>query len=215
MGQSTEWENLDFCSKCSTVEKRIAIVFKLNFSLISMDSSKLRRQVPFHLFLFEASLLHHFYCIYFHLYFKSGIPGYMHDTAAARKSTALKDVVKNYFCIADTGYEKVSFCVPGLLPNELKTNAHRIYDKITRKEQKPVEHINNFIKKCMIISNDSKFRHNNLTLFVGAVFICCCLYNYKKSKGWAYFPAEMLRKWINFIFSFFLFLPQIIKLFFD
>ena len=65
-----------------------------------------------------------------------------------------------------------------------------VFDKTSRFEQKKVEHVNNFIKQCKILSNDVVYHHSRFNLIVGAVFICCGLYNYKKKKGYAYLPPN-------------------------
>lgn len=123
---------------------------------------------------------------------KTGIPGSMHDATCARRSKSIQKVVGKDFCLTDPGYEGVSYCVAGITRARIQTKADKIFNTVSRREQKPVEHVNNFLKKCSIISNDSRFRHNNFSLFSGSVLVVCGLYNYKKRKGWAYLPRELI-----------------------
>lgn len=73
--------------------------------------------------------------------------------------------------------------VAGLKCNQINTEAHRIFDSISRSEQVIVEHVNCFIKKCATLSKQHKFNHGNEKL-VACVFIVCGWYNRKRELGY-------------------------------
>jgi len=126
------------------------------------------------------------------LFFEIGIPGAVNDTNSSRRCDSIINAVGTNFALSDPGYEGVEFCVSGIGKTRIHTKAQRAFDKLSRYEQKPIEHVNSFIKKCAIISSERKFHHHRIAALAGAVFVCCGLYNYKKQKGWAYKPLQSL-----------------------
>jgi menaquinone-dependent protoporphyrinogen IX oxidase len=61
------------------------------------------------------------------------------------------------------------------------TEHHREFYSVSYKEQKPVEHVNNFMKDCKSLS--SKFMQGTEWL-AGCVMIAAGLYNFKKARGY-------------------------------
>ena len=112
-------------------------------------------------------------------------PGRIHDFVIARRCDLFKEICGKFYAIADPGFNNVDFCVAGFRPSSIakmkgKDNYedYKTFDSISRSEQVIVENINSHIKvfKCL----SEKFRH----LLTGAVFICCGLYNWKRSLGY-------------------------------
>lgn len=92
-------------------------------------------------------------------------------------------IVNEDYAIGDTGYNNVGFVIAGLRKNQLQTPAHKLYDKITRAEQKPIEHVNCFIKKYKLLSKTTTFTGKRSHL-VMVVLMVCGMYNYKKQNGY-------------------------------
>jgi hypothetical protein len=69
----------------------------------------------------------------------------------------------------------------GFMKNQLKTNAHKLFDKITRFEQKKIEHVNCFLEVYTILRGREKegFRHS-IDVFASVFSLLCSIYNYKK-----------------------------------
>lgn len=122
----------------------------------------------------------------------TGIPGAMNDTNSSRRCDSIINAVGTNFALSDPGYEGVEFCVSGMGSSKIHNDAQKAFDKLSRYEQKPIEHVNSFIKKCAIISSERKFHHHKMATLAGAVFVSCGLYNYKKLKRWSYQPRQSL-----------------------
>lgn len=122
------------------------------------------------------------------LAFATNYPGSNADSSCARNAHLFKQILGSKFALGDTGFGNVSYIVTGLKKNQLKSDECRLYDRISRKEQKPIEWINNSIKRWRSLSNDSRFCQSThlQTLSVGVV---CSLYNIKKEFG--FYDAEV------------------------
>ncbi len=109
-------------------------------------------------------------------------PGHLSDQTCAKTNTLFRAIVGRMLALGDPGFEGVDYCVAGLKSNLLKTDKHRLFDRISRSEQAKVENVNNFIKRCQSISKNSRFLHNR-ALLTGCVLICCGIYNWRKKNG--------------------------------
>jgi len=91
--------------------------------------------------------------------------GSVHDSNAAQYNKHFKNILGKRFALGDPGYNGVPYVVAGSKASQLKTG-HKKFDSISRTEQIPIEHVNNFIKKFSILSKQSKCIHtssNNLS----------------------------------------------------
>jgi len=107
------------------------------------------------------------------------IPGSVHDANYSNLYHPFSHVLGTDLALADPGFQGVDHCVAGYKHSLLPANEEaQEFDKISRNEQRKVEHVNCFIKKN-ILSKTSKFRwsHEKLVL---CIMISCGLYNYKK-----------------------------------
>jgi hypothetical protein len=88
----------------------------------------------------------------------------------------------NKFALADPGYNGVDYVVAGFKAKQVRTEAEKVFDRISRSEQVAIEHINNFIKKSSTLSKLNKF-HHGIDKLVPCVFIICGWYNMRLSEG--------------------------------
>ncbi len=108
----------------------------------------------------------------------TNIDGFVHDSKSASLSPTLRDSVgRSTYVLGDTGFQGVDYVVSGLKNNQIKSLAEKKFDKLSRSEQVIVEHVNNFIKKCVSINKSDVFKHSRVHL-TACVHICCGLYNW-------------------------------------
>jgi hypothetical protein len=111
---------------------------------------------------------------------QTNVLGRVHDSTAARRNKLFPQVLgKNRFALGDPGYAGVPWVVAGFKTNQLKTPEARRFDTISRAEQAQVEHVNNFIKKCQVLSKTNMFRQGR-EKHVACVFIVCGWFNWMK-----------------------------------
>jgi hypothetical protein len=103
----------------------------------------------------------------------------LHDSMASFFMRPMAKVLDSKFALADTGYSKVPYVVCGLTSNRVNDEEKRTFDAVSREEQKVVEHVNNFIKKCQVLSKRNQFLHAR-DLHVSCVFLICGWYNFMK-----------------------------------
>jgi hypothetical protein len=105
----------------------------------------------------------------------------LHDSMASFFMRSMVKVLGPKFALADTGYSKVPFVVCGLTSNHVNSDEKMRFDTVSREEQKVVEHVNNFIKKCKVLSKRNQFIHSR-NMQVCCVFLVCGWYNWMKEK---------------------------------
>jgi hypothetical protein len=133
-------------------------------------------------------IMSHILCDYtgFIIAFLTNVKGKHHDSLVSTYSTDFRRILGRKYVLGDPGYSGVSHVVSGykssLLP---KTPEHRMYDRVTREEQRPIEHINCWLKQSSTLNKITKFRHP-VSYLIMCVFIVCGLYNYRKSRGLAF-----------------------------
>ncbi len=111
----------------------------------------------------------------------TNVLGHMHDSSMAQHNIFFKEVLgPGRFALGDPGFSGVPYVVSGLTTPQLRTQADLKFDDITRSEQSIVEHVNNFIKKCEVLSKSSKFIHKPQKL-VNCVFILCGWLNWMRT----------------------------------
>ena len=108
---------------------------------------------------------------------ETGIPGSFPDSPSANFSTLFQDILGPNLAMGDTGFAGVDYIVAGFTACQLKTAAHKDFDRISRSEQVKIEHVNNFVKKCKTLSKTCQFIHTNV-LLCGCVIVGAGLYNY-------------------------------------
>jgi hypothetical protein len=69
----------------------------------------------------------------------------------------------------------------GLKSNQLKEKEDQEFDTISREEQILIEHVNRFLKACIVLSKNVVFKHSRV-MHVSCVVICCGWYNMTKTK---------------------------------
>lgn len=105
----------------------------------------------------------------------------LHDSMASFFMRGMAKVLGSKYALADTGYSKVPFVVCGFTSNLVNSDERRTFDTVSREEQKVVEHVNNFIKKCKVLSKRNQFIHSR-DMHVCCVFLVCGWYNWMKLK---------------------------------
>jgi hypothetical protein len=63
-----------------------------------------------------------------------------------------QDVLEDKLVFGNPG---VPYVVSGLKSNQLKESSHWYFDRISRSEQVTIEHVNNFVKKCKILEDQT------------------------------------------------------------
>ncbi|KAL0481378.1 hypothetical protein AKO1_012708 [Acrasis kona] len=115
--------------------------------------------------------------------FETGFPGSMHDSTQANHSHTIRSAIGMNFALTDSAYSGLDFCVAGYKPSQLQEDPNRVeFDRISRREQKIVEHINGFFKKCRTVSKKKAFEHS-VPLHIRCVGMACGLYNFRKACG--------------------------------
>lgn len=105
----------------------------------------------------------------------------LHDSMASFFMRSMALSLGSKFALADTGYAKVPYVICGFSSNQLNTESRKEFDIISREEQKVVEHVNNFIKKCKALSKTNQFIHSR-DMHVCCVFFVCGWYNWMKER---------------------------------
>ncbi|KAL0490866.1 3 TM domain-containing transmembrane protein [Acrasis kona] len=115
--------------------------------------------------------------------FETGFPGSMHDCMQARNCYVIQDVVGDNYALTDSAYSGLDFVVAGYKTTSIGDNERRKrFDEVSRREQKIVEHVNGWFKKCRSVSKRHAFQHS-LPLHISCVAIACGLYNFRKLHG--------------------------------
>lgn len=107
----------------------------------------------------------------------TGIPGSFHDSCASSHLTHFKDILEDKFALGDPGFAGVSYVVSGLKCNQIHNAAQKHFDRLSRSEQVAIEHVNNFVKKCKILSDGRQFIHATEVLS-GCLLVGAGFYNY-------------------------------------
>jgi hypothetical protein len=113
----------------------------------------------------------------------TNVKGHSHDSNASQYNTPFQLILGKKFALGDPGFQGLSWVVPGFKPSHVNTRAEEVFDDISRTEQAPIEHVNNFIKKSATISKLGKFIHGHEKL-AACVFIVCGWYNRKREMGY-------------------------------
>jgi len=107
----------------------------------------------------------------------TNINGFVHDANSSSHNYHFRRVLNGKLALGDPGFQGVDYVVAGLKSNQVKTQAHFEFDRITRSEQVVVEHVNNFVKKQRTLSKGVQFIHCRSHL-VACVFIVAGWYNF-------------------------------------
>lgn len=110
--------------------------------------------------------------------------GSNHDSKI-KEDEFFNDLCKDIYLIADTGYQGISWVLPGLKSNQIKDHYDENWDKVSRKEQKIVEHVNCAIKKAHCLSKERKFYHSRY-LLLRIILFTCGLYNWALENKFKY-----------------------------
>jgi len=91
--------------------------------------------------------------------FVTGVHGHLSDNVGVRNCVIFNKICEetNSFVISDSGFKNVNFICPGYKISEVDTENRKIWDQITRAEQKHIEHINAWLK--IWLSLNAKFNH--------------------------------------------------------
>ena len=133
-------------------------------------------------------IMSHIICDYsgFIIAFLTNIKGKHHDSLVSTYSRDFRRILGKNYVLGDPGYSGVSHVVSGYKNSHLpKTPEHLLFDRITREEQRPIEHINCWLKQSSSLNKITKFRHP-ISHLIMCVFIVCGLYNYRKARGLAF-----------------------------
>jgi hypothetical protein len=111
--------------------------------------------------------------------FHTNVMGHLSDNSVPKVSKLFHSMFdsKDVYCISDTGFSNVSYVTHGYRLNQLKTENIKIFDTISRREQKMVEHVNGHLKNFSTFRNCKKMEEEK---FIHIVFIAVGLYNFKK-----------------------------------
>lgn len=111
--------------------------------------------------------------------FETNIPGHLPDNAVPKVSKLFHTMFdsNDIYCISDTGFSNISFVTHGYRLNQLKSENIRLFDTISRREQKKIEHVNGHLKNFSTLRNCQKMEEEK---FIQIVFIATGLYNFKK-----------------------------------
>ena len=114
----------------------------------------------------------------------SNVDGRCHDSLFGTYNEPFREICQQSegYALGDSGFAGVSYSVSGFKTNQLKSEQHKVFDKVTRSEQIVVEHVNCFIKKCKCLSKEGKFIHSHETLALLSLIICGW-YNWRREKG--------------------------------
>jgi hypothetical protein len=113
----------------------------------------------------------------------TNVLGHTSDTNATLYNQHFRQILKGKFALGDPGLHGVDYIVPGYRPSHVKTHEQEIFDYISRGEQRSVEHVNNFIKKCAVLNKGEKFVHYQTEKMIAVVFIICGWCNRRRATG--------------------------------
>lgn len=111
--------------------------------------------------------------------FLIGIPGSYPDSII-RAHKIFDDSTFPFYSISDPGYTSCSYIINGLRKNQINNKGAIIFDRISRIEQKRVEHVFKHLKEFKIFHG----YHHSIELFKYVFILTCCVYNFKKIKGY-------------------------------
>lgn len=109
---------------------------------------------------------------------KTMIRGKIHDALAASHNDLFRRIMVGKFAIGDTAFSGIDHVVAGFKQKQIKTDAQRIFDTISRQDQGIVERVNGAIKSCVALDKHTSFRHSRDKLLY-ALFIAAGLHNWK------------------------------------
>lgn len=106
----------------------------------------------------------------------------LHDSMSSTFMPHFRNIIgpKN-FALGDPGYAGVDYVVSGFKSNQLANPQCREFDIVSRSEQVIIEHVNNFIKSCRVLSKSNQFHHSR-EKHISCVFIVSGWYNWMKQK---------------------------------
>lgn len=123
--------------------------------------------------------------------FETGYPGSMHDSTQAVHSHTIRNAIGTDFALADSAYSGLDFVVAGYKPSQLGNNQNRIlFDRISRQEQKIVEHINGHFKRCKSVGKKRANEHS-VPMHIRCVAMACGMYNFRRACGDFYDDAKI------------------------
>jgi len=104
----------------------------------------------------------------------------LHDSMSSNFMPDFRRIVgAKHFALGDPGYAGVDYVVSGFKSNQLVNPQCRSFDAISRTEQVVIEHVNNFIKSCRVLSKSNQFHHSR-EKHINCVFIVTGWYNWMK-----------------------------------
>ncbi|KAL9643234.1 hypothetical protein ABK040_014691 [Willaertia magna] len=110
--------------------------------------------------------------------FTTMIPGSFNDYIVSVYNELFNNILKNKYAIRDSAFNHSQYIVAGFKSKSIKTAAQRVFDKISRFEQSPIEHLNSHLKDCKSIGKEGTFIHSNDRLML-CLMISMGFYNLK------------------------------------
>ena len=108
--------------------------------------------------------------------------GRAHDSLISTYNHFFHEILGNRFTLGDSAFSGTSTVIGSFKPSQVKTPQKRVFDRITRREQILIEHVNCWVKSSATLSRGSRFTHGEDKLNM-CVFIVCGLYNMRRRSG--------------------------------
>ncbi len=111
---------------------------------------------------------------------KTNIEGRNQDNLTAQYNSQFREILGENCAISDAGFN-CSYIIPG--KKNPKSFGEKMFDRISRRKQVPIENVNLFFKSCKSVNKEDTFKHSNEKQ-LGCVFVAIGLYNLKRSWGY-------------------------------
>lgn len=89
------------------------------------------------------------------------IPGRTNDALAAIYNKFFQKIVGRNFALGHPGFQGCRYVVAGLGASQLHSTAAELFYLVSKREQRLIEHVNGFLKRCRSIDKDVAFVHND------------------------------------------------------
>lgn len=119
--------------------------------------------------------------------YRTMIPGKVNDSLVAIYNREFQKIVGHDLALGDPGFQGVSYVVPGFGRQQVQSVSREVFYRVSKKEQRLIEHVNAFVKQCKSINKENTFVHNESRL-LACIVIAFGLYNLKRS--WGYFRGN-------------------------